>query len=90
MALSEENYCASCFHYLKLCRHLFLIFLLVADCTRSDTMLEKLAQGTSLVIDRYAYSGVAYTSAKVLSLLIHRHFEHNTTRTVPFFLFFCF
>ena len=28
-------------------------------------MLEKLKAGTSLVIDRYVYSGVAYTSAKV-------------------------
>jgi len=27
-------------------------------------MLDKLQQGTTLVVDRYAYSGVAYTSAK--------------------------
>lgn len=28
-------------------------------------MLSQLQQGVSLVVDRYAYSGVAYTSAKV-------------------------
>ena len=31
-------------------------------------MLRKLAAGTTLLVDRYAYSGAAYTAAKGLSL----------------------
>lgn len=31
-------------------------------------MKKKLEQGTTLVVDRYAFSGVAFTSAKPVSL----------------------
>lgn len=33
-------------------------------------MKRKLEQGISLVVDRYAFSGVAFTSAKPVSLLL--------------------
>lgn len=36
-------------------------------------MKKKLEQGTTLVVDRYAFSGVAFTSAKPVSLFkLHR------------------
>lgn len=33
-------------------------------------MKKKLEQGTTLVVDRYAFSGVAFTSAKPVSLCV--------------------
>lgn len=39
----------------------YLTFVLLA----SDGMEKDLINGTTLVVDRYAFSGVAYTSAKV-------------------------
>ena len=36
-------------------------------------MLQKLQNGTTLIVDRYAFSGVAYTHAKVLSLCSFRY-----------------
>jgi dTMP kinase len=32
----------------------------------SDVMIEDIKKGVDLVVDRYAFSGVAYTSAKVV------------------------
>ena len=34
-------------------------------------MESKLAQGTSLIVDRYAFSGVAFSSAKVAGFKRH-------------------
>ena len=42
-----------------------LLTLIVLIFNFSDEMKRDLLNGTTLVIDRYAYSGVAYTSAKV-------------------------
>jgi len=33
-------------------------------CSCRQTLLDKLAAGITLVVDRYAYSGIAYSSAK--------------------------
>ena len=41
-------------------------FPLVILAHNSKAMLNTLASGTSLVVDRYAYSGMAYTLAKQL------------------------
>ena len=36
----------------------------------SHYIMEQLHQGTNLVLDRYAYSGVAFSSAKQVSLTV--------------------
>ena len=39
-------------------------------------MKNDLMNGTTLVIDRYAFSGVAYTSAKVCNTFIRIYYKH--------------
>ena len=34
-------------------------------------MMEQLQQGINLVVDRYAYSGVAFSSAKQVTTIVH-------------------
>nr|XP_054495649.1 thymidylate kinase isoform X2 [Agelaius phoeniceus] len=56
-------------------------------------MKEKLQQGITVVVDRYAFSGVAFTSAKgnksalsaSLGAILHRHLSHSL-RSVLFLL----
>jgi thymidylate kinase len=43
-------------------------------------MKQKLAEGTTLIVDRYAFSGVAYTSAKVESFFNYSFFMKNKKR----------
>lgn len=39
-------------------------------CNHRPLMKKKLEQGTTLVVDRYSFSGVAFTSAKPVSLCV--------------------
>eukprot|EP00983_Pelagomonas_calceolata_P018229 571210-Pelagomonas_calceolata.AAC.3 len=54
----------------------------LAVMVRRQSLLDKLAAGTTLVVDRYAYSGIAYSSAKgkdTMSLEVRdlRDIEHG-------------
>lgn len=42
----------------------------MTPCNHRPLMKKKLEQGTTLVVDRYAFSGVAFTSAKPVSLCV--------------------
>lgn len=42
-------------------------------------LVELLASGTNVVCDRYAYSGVAYSVAKVSRLVIYNWWRHGRT-----------
>lgn len=50
---------SACIYYNLYCLNIFL--------THRPLMKKKLEQGTTLVVDRYAFSGVAFTSAKPVS-----------------------
>ena len=53
-------------------------------------MTNKLLGGTTLVIDRYAYSGIAYSAAKVCSLLFNiASFSLSSFTAFPLFLNSC-
>lgn len=39
-------------------------------CMRSPYIMQQLQQGTNLVVDRYAYSGVAFSAAKQVRIII--------------------
>ena len=38
-------------------------------------MLELLNKGTTLIVDRYAYSGVAFTAAKPVNISVNVYFK---------------
>lgn len=45
-------------------------------------MKQKLEQGINLVVDRYAFSGVAFTSAKPVSVIVILQCNFNIYRRV--------
>lgn len=53
-----------CSTFLQLALLLLTVWLRYACVSCSDALVQALKSGTTLIVDRYAYSGVAYSAAK--------------------------